>query len=331
MHGEGSHPVPRPGLASLRMAAASLLGTGVEVVEPLSGGARRDTYRVIDETGARYVVRLDREAASLEKEIAVTMLVGDRVPVAPVVGADLAGDLVGVPLTVSVYAEGEALDTALAGAGDDEAAALGEVVGRALGAVGTSTFDAPGLLGPTLRPQPFDLPLPDLLVAMGDRVLREAAARAALGDAVADGYRALLQEAAPALEVVADEAALVHSDFNGKNLVLGRDPTDAPVVTAVLDWEFAFSGPPLADVGNMLRRQERMPAAFVDRFVAAFAEHGGGLPAGWRSIAAALDALALLDFLDRGTRGEHGAGYTEACSLIEEAVTRGDLGPPTPA
>ena len=74
-----------------------------------------------------------------------------------------------------------------------------------------------------------------------------------------------------------------------------------------------------------------MPAAFVDRFVAAFAEHGGGLPAGWRSIAAALDALALLDFLDRGTRGEHGAGYTEACSLIEEAVTRGDLAPPAPA
>jgi len=331
MHGEGPQPVPRPGLAALRMAAASLLGTAVDVVEPLSGGARRDTYRVIDETGARFVVRLDRQAASLEKEIAVTLLVGDHVPVAPVVGADLAGELVGVPLTVSVYAEGEALDTALAGAGDDEAAALGEVVGRALGAVGASTFDAPGLLGPTLRPQPFDRPLPDLLVAMGDRVLGEAAARTALGDAVADGYRALLREAAPALEAVADEAALVHSDFNGKNLVLIRDPADAPIVSAVLDWEFAFSGPPLADVGNMLRRQERMPAAFVDRFVAAFAEHGGSLPAGWRSIAAALDAFALLDFLDRGTRGEHGAGYTEACSLIEEAVTRGDLAPPAPA
>jgi fructokinase len=331
MDGDAPPPVPRPTLTSLRTAAASLLGTDVEVVEPLSGGARRDTYRVVDETGARFVVRLDREAASLEKEMAVTLLVGGRVPVAPIVGADLAGELVGVPLTVSVYAEGVALDTALAGAGDDEAAALGEAVGRVLGAVGRSAFDGPGLLGPTLRPQPFDLPLPDLLVAMGDRVLDEAAARSAVGGAVADGYRALLREAAPALEAVADEARLVHSDFNGKNLVLGRDAGGAPVVTAVLDWEFAFSGPSLADVGNMLRRQERMPAAFVDRFVGAFGEHGGGLPAGWRSIAAALDALALLDFLDRGTRGEHGAGYTEACSLIEEAVARGDLAPPAPA
>ena len=331
MHGEGSQPIPRPSIASLRAAAASLLGTAVEVVESLSGGARRDTYRVIDETGARYVLRLDRDAASLEKEIAITLSVRDRVPVAEIVGADLGGDLAGVPLTVSAYAEGEALDAALARAGDDDASALGEVVGRTLGAIGDVAFEAPGQLGPSLRPQPFDLPLPGLLVAMGDRVLGEAAARSALGEPVADGYRALLQEAAPALEAVAGEAALVHSDFNGKNLVLARDPAGAPVVAAVLDWEFSFSGPPLADVGNMLRRQERMPPAFVDRFVDSFAEHGGGLPAGWRSIAAALDALALLDFLDRGTRGEHGAGYTEACSLIEEAVGRGDLAPPAPA
>jgi aminoglycoside phosphotransferase (APT) family kinase protein len=331
MQGEGTPPIPRPGLASLQAAAASLLGTAVEIIEPLSGGARRDTYRVIDETGARSVLRLDRDAASLEKEVALTLLVRGRVPVAAIVGADLTGELVGVPLTVSAYAEGESLDAALAGAGDDDASALGEVVGRTLATIGTIVFDAPGPLGPALRPEPFDVPLPGLLVETGDRVLGEAAARSALGDPVADGYRALLQEAAPALEAVADETALVHSDFNGKNLVLARGPAGAPVVSAVLDWEFAFAGPPLADVGNMLRRQERMPAAFVDRFVASFAEHGGGLPAGWRSIAAALDALALLDFLDRGTRGEHGAGYTEACSLIEEAVARGDLARPAPA
>ena len=38
-------------------------------------------------------------------------------------------------------------------------------------------FDPPGLLGPTLRPEPFDAPLTELLVAMGERVLGETAAR----------------------------------------------------------------------------------------------------------------------------------------------------------
>jgi hypothetical protein len=112
--------------------------------------------------------------------------------------------------------------------------------------------------------------------------------------------------------------------------VLARTLEGAPRVEAVLDWEFAFSGPPLADVGNMLRRQERMPAVFVDSFSAGFHAGGGALPPGWRSIAAALDAMALLDFLDRGGKGEHGPMYPEACTLIEEAVTRGQLAPPPP-
>ena len=320
----------RPHLPVLQAAAESLLGTPVDVIEALTGGVRRDTYRVVDDTGARFVLRLDRDGASLEKEVAISHLVGERVPVPAVVGADLAGELAGVPLTLSEYAAGESLEEALASAGDDDAAAIGDAVGRTLAAIGGFTFDAPGLLGPTLRPEPFEAPLPDLLVAFGERVLGEPEAREALGGFIADGFLTLLRESASSLEPVATESSLVHSDFNGKNLVLARTLEGAPRVEAVLDWEFAFSGPPLADVGNMLRRQERMPAVFVDGFSGGFHAGGGALPPGWRSIAAALDAMALLDFLDRGAIGEHGPMYPEACTLIEEAVTRGQLAPPPP-
>lgn len=323
--------LPRPELPALHAAAEAMLDGPVDVVEALSGGARRDTYRVIDEAGERYVLRLDRDAASLEKEIALSLLVRDAVPVPEVVGADLAGDLAGVPLTLSAYAEGESLDDALAAAGDDEAASIGRDVGRALAGIGGFRFDAPGSLGPALRPEPFEADLPDLLVEIGDRVLHEHGAREALGGPIADGFQDLLREAAPSLEPVAAQSCLVHSDFNGRNLVIARRPEGAQQVVAVLDWEFSFAGPPLADVGNMLRRQERMSEPFVDAFVSGFADGGGALPPGWRSIAAALDALALLDFLDRGAHGEHGQTYTEACALIEEAVARGDLAPPPPA
>jgi aminoglycoside/choline kinase family phosphotransferase len=51
---------------------------------------------------------------------------------------------------------------------------------------------------------------------------------------------------------------LVHADFNPKNiLVRGAS------VAAVLDWEFAFSGTPLFDVGNMLRFAERYPPGYL--------------------------------------------------------------------
>lgn len=321
----------RPPLPALRAAAETLLGSPVDVVEALSGGVRRDTYRVIDDLGARFVLRLDRDGASLEKEIAITHLVGGRVPVPAIVGADLAGDLVGVPLTLSEYAAGESLEEMLAGADDDGARQIGVSIGGILAGIGAFSFEEPGFLGPGLRPTPFEAPLPDLLVSFGARILGEQGAREALGGPVADGYLRLLEEAAPTIEPVAADPWLVHSDFNGKNLVLVREFDGTPKVEAVLDWEFAFSGPPLADVGNMLRRQERLPTSFVDGFSGGFQDAGGALPPGWRSIAAALDALALLDFLDRGARGEHGAMYTDACSLIEEAVARGELAPADPA
>lgn len=321
----------RPHLPALRAAVEELLGSPVDVVEALSGGVRRDTYRVVDDLGARFVLRLDRDGASLEKEIAITQLVGERVPVPSVVGADLAGELVGVPLTLSEYAAGQSLDEMLTGVDDAGARKIGVSVGSILAGIGAFSFEEPGFLGPGLRPAPLEAPLPELLVSFGTRILGEQGAREALSGPVADGYLRLLEEAAPALEPVAADRRLVHSDYNGKNLVLAREFDGAPRVEAVLDWEFAFSGSPLADVGNMLRRQEILPTAFVDGFSAGFQDAGGALPPGWRSIAAALDALALLDFLDRGARGEHGAMYTEACSLIEEAVARGELAPAGPA
>ena len=67
-------------------------------------------------------MRLDRDAGSLEKEVALTELGrASGCPSPAVVGADLSGELAGVPLTLSVYAEGEPLDAALAGAGDEDA------------------------------------------------------------------------------------------------------------------------------------------------------------------------------------------------------------------
>jgi aminoglycoside phosphotransferase (APT) family kinase protein len=68
-------------------------------------------------------------------------------------------------------------------------------------------------------------------------------------------------------------------------------------VVAVLDWEFAFSGPPLFDVGNMLR--DPRPPAFAEAFVAGYRDAGGELPPGWRRLARALDLFSLADFLTR--------------------------------
>lgn len=65
-------------------------------------------------------------------------------------------------------------------------------------------------------------------------------------------WAALLAVAETADDLAAEpeRTCLVHSDLNPKNLLL--DP-DTLAVTGVLDWEFAHSGSPYADLGNLTR------------------------------------------------------------------------------
>jgi aminoglycoside phosphotransferase (APT) family kinase protein len=97
---------------------------------------------------------------------------------------------------------------------------------------------------------------------------------------------------------VAGARQLVHADYNAKNLLVTAG-TGGWSVSAVLDWEFACSGSPLADIGNMLRFGEQIPAPFADSFIAGYVAAGGELPARWRELSAALDLYALADFLTR--------------------------------
>jgi hypothetical protein len=50
-------------------------------------------------------------------------------------------------------------------------------------------------------------------------------------------------------------------------------------ISAVLDWEFAFSGSALVDVGNTLGFRASYPSGFVSGFIAGYR---GELPSEWR-------------------------------------------------
>jgi fructokinase len=101
-----------------------------------------------------------------------------------------------------------------------------------------------------------------------------------------------------ALAPVAGESSLVHSDFGSPNLLL-RQVERRWTVAGVLDWEFAFSGPPLCDVGHMMRYERRAAPRIEPHFSDAFRDHGGALPANWRELSRVLDLTALCEFLTR--------------------------------
>jgi hypothetical protein len=71
----------------------------------------------------------------------------------------------------------------------------------------------------------------------------------------------------------------------------------------ILDWEFAWAGPALFDVGMMLRW--RPPEPFIRGLELGLREDpGASLPPDWRRLAELLDLFNLVGFLDHeGDRG----------------------------
>lgn len=261
---------------------------GARVAGELSGGYRNQNVAVVSGSGEKFVLRryLRGDTCAVERDLAVR--VSGVVPVPEVVAADPDGSAAGEPVLLSRFADGVMLNRVVAALGDGEAEELGRAVGSVLASIGTIGFPAPGFFsGAGLSPAPAGSDTADLVAFTANRVgdmALEPRDKAAL--------LALAERDQRVLAGVAPVARLVHSDFNGKNLLVARGGGRWSV-TAVLDWEFAYSGNPLADVGNVLRFPEDTGPAFEHGFVAGC----GPLPGGWREVSAALDLFALVDLL----------------------------------
>ena len=85
----------------------------------------------------------------------------------------------------------------------------------------------------------------------------------------------------------------------------------------VLDWEFAFAGPPLMDLGQLVRWP--VPRSFLDALESGYESKGGRLPQDWTGRAAAFDLVNLVEMLVRSTPGTKRAKDLRA--RIEATVT----------
>lgn len=94
------------------------------------------------------------------------------------------------------------------------------------------------------------------------------------------------------------EKHLVHADFDPANIFINKT-NNAWKVSAVLDWEFAFSGSGLTDVANMLRYAHKISPEFQNAFLDGLTNGGIILPNNWRTTINLLNLESLLDCLKR--------------------------------
>ncbi len=285
---------------------------------PLSGGWSGETF-LAEAGGERSVVRIyrpgRRDDAAPEIDAAVLRLVRGLLPVADVLEVRRGVAALDRPgLLVTSHLAGDRGDLLLPTLDDAQAAVLGAHLG-ALAA------DLAGM--PTLRPGPFvdpDLRIGTFGVADGlpGFVADHAAALEAQGWAPGR-VEALVAVARRAQELLdgVGRTCLVHSDLNPKNLLV--DP-DTLAVTGVLDWEFAHSGHPATDLGNLLRF-DRHPA-YAGAVVSAWCDRHGSTPAEALDLARAADLWALVDLAARA--GENPVADRAHAHVVAIART-GDL------
>ena len=265
---------------------------------PLDGGWSGETF-VAEVAGERSVVRIyagasHRGANAHEIDAALLRLVRGLIPVPEVLEVRRADPATDHPaLLVTSFLPGVRGDVLLPDLDDRGLAVLG-------GHLGGILADLAGM--PMLRAGPFvdgELTIGSFgdIDGLPDFVGLHEQAFLHWTQAELEGLREVATDAQTLLDTVA-RFCLVHSDVNPKNLLVDPETLE---VTGLLDWEFAHSGHPYTDLGNLLRF-DREPA-FVDAVLEAYIARHGGTSEEALEMARCADLWALVDLAAR--RGQN--------------------------
>jgi len=279
---------------------------------PLAGGFSGETF-VAGEGSDRVVVRIyaarsaRRGPRAVDVDSALLRLMRGVVPVPEVLEVRRPhGDLPG--LLVTGFLPGERGDLLLARLDPAGRATVGTALGRILDRLAhVPTLRGGEFTDGELHIEPFAGAadgLPGWVAAHRGALSRWDPAELAGLDRLADKAQGLLD--------AVDRTCVVHSDLNPKNVLI--DPRTLEV-TGLLDWEFAHSGSPYTDVGNLLRFERDEP------FTTAVLAEWGDL-----DLARAADLYALVDLAARDHEPDVSNPVTSAAdALLRAMAASGDL------
>jgi aminoglycoside phosphotransferase (APT) family kinase protein len=296
-----ARPEPRRTLAPAlveRLVQAAVPRARVRSIRPLTDGLRNANFCLqLDHAPSPLVLRMYEHDASLcQKEIDLMRLVGRAVRVPEIVYARPHASEDAAPFILTRYIEGVTFRE-LARSGDGDATAQAAYsAGATLAALSQFTFDKPGWLGPGLCVLAPLLEGANPIPRFIDLCLASENLQRRMPADLRERAAALVWSAAPELATLDREARLVHGDFGKRNLLVRNDGARCSIA-GVLDWEFAVSGSPLADLGHFLRYERSSRPLAEPHFSNGFLHGGGQLPQEWRQLARVVDLTGLCESL----------------------------------
>jgi len=272
----------------------------VRGVEPLAGGLRNANFKLrLEGSAEAFVLRLyEHDLSICQKEIDVIGLIRRTVPVPEIVYAEPCGWDGLPPFAVFRAVEGISFRDLKRSSDGRAIAQAAYSAGEALARVSRIEFSEPGWLAPGPRVIPMAEQKPDPLPAFVDACLATPNVQRRMNARLRELTRAVIWRWAPRLRFLNDEAHVVHGDFGKRNLIVRRY-ADKWAVAAVLDWEFAYSGSPLADVGEFLRYGRSTEPSIEPHFSMGYVAADGELPEDWLHTARLIDLTRLCESLTR--------------------------------
>jgi fructokinase len=293
-------PPPQLPLATADALLAGWRGTRrVVEAEPLDGGIMNWNYGIrLAGSPERFVLRFyDRAPASCAREVRILALVRGDLPVPEVLYAEVNGAGGYPPFCVLEFIDGISL-RALRRRGDAKGVAdTAYEAGRLLPRLTRHRFPRPGILSPELAVE--DGPFADAtLVSVIEQFVASPEFRRRVDSSLLTNILDLARSGEDRLAVPGQDMALVHGDFNSPNILV-RERGGAWRVAAILDWEFAFSGSILSDIGNMLRYERPGQSRYEPYFSRGLTDGGWEAPPDWFLRARLADLPALCELLTR--------------------------------
>jgi aminoglycoside phosphotransferase (APT) family kinase protein len=262
------------------------------------------------------------DPAHAAKEVAITARIAGTVPVANSLYFSATNPMTGHPYAILQWIDGQTFETVRSAHDRSTAASLGRSIGHSLAAIHSFTFDKRGFFAADLSvPDAIDLGRSGLLVYLS-RCLVDGPGGARLGADLTTAVLAFAQREGEMLDAWLGAPCLVHGDFNGANILVRPNTAGDPEVAAVLDWEFAFSGSPAFDFGNLLRPPLGHDPDFAATVADGYRKAGGSLPTDWQHIARIADLFAWADIVSRPNVGPEviaDARHVVADIIAEEA------------
>ena len=279
------------------LVAAAFPNRKVARTELLTGGLINTNLKIYFESDFNPVVlRLYRDgAAACDKEVAVHNLIRRHVPIPEILHAESAE-----PAFAFVeYIEGLTFQQLKRTNNLKAIQQASTSIGKTLAAIGTFRFPAPGALlasEASLVVGNRFIEGPDPIPRILDRFLASNTFQQRAGSKLVDQLHDFIWSYAPILPSLETDCSLVHNDFGNRNILVS-EVNGVWGVAAILDWELAFSGSPLLDVGNFLRYELDATPLREPYFSRAFVEHGGHLPDNWKLIVKLIDLTGLVECL----------------------------------